>query len=936
MGSIQKNWGKIESIIDRALVKEPSERLEFIRKECAGDQQLLEQVQELLAAIKDSEGFLEDSNMGRRLLSDWKNERSARHSSFIGRQIGSYKIIELIDHGGMGSVFLAKRVEADFEHRVALKVVRRGMDTPANIARFKREQQILANLHHPNIAQLYDGGFTEEGLPYLVMEYIQGTPIDLFCNQQGYSIDERLELFQKVCRAIRYAHKNLVIHRDLKPSNIFVTREGHVKILDFGISKMLEEDSDSQFKTSDRLRPASLRYAAPEQLVGKPITTAVDTFGLGVLLYRLLIEVHPFDFKGKTLTQIEQTVCKKPIPNPVYRYQQLSSKKQKRIAANRSATPGSLLNSIKGDVSCIVLKALSQNPDIRYHSAGELFDDLVRYQQKLPIEAKKPHITYTLGKFIQRHRKGFITAAVFLLALLGFAGFYMKKITQERNQAELEAQKAQQISDFVVDIFEVNDPAYSQGDTITADRLLNEARNKLDQLDNQPLSQSNMMLHIGKAHYKLGQYDQAAELLDEAFAIQKENQDNPTVGKADMLRYRGLVDLKNFDYERAEDKLIRSLEIYENLRNNDMNSFKGLTSLANVVHEKGDPDSAKVLYQQAMDLHAELANAEPKELSQGYVDLAELYTETGEKDRAERMMETALEQRKEHLGLNHPQTLHAMTTLARFYREEELIEQAVDLLDQATQISKKIYGSKSIKTADIYENLALTYKQGSQYRKAEDLYSKASQIKEDLVGKNHPYLAVIENNLGVMSSSKKEYDQALKHHRQSLELRRETLGEAHPKVGLAYKNIGFAFKKSDQLDSAQTYFRKAVDNLGEFHQKPHPNVAENLYQLGVVYGRQERWEQCEEYLKKALAIQKEVLSETEPDMVKTNYTLGLLMERTERYAQAIPYYEKVLKIRKDIPANDYTNFDQTAKQLAGVLEKTGRQSRADSLLTLIK
>lgn len=282
----QREWDKIESIIDDALKLERGQRTDFIRKQCEGDERLFRKILDYLDAIQDSEGYLEEP--AHSLLDELFDAGRPPKNSLIDQTIGSYKITELIDHGGMGSVYRAKRIGKNFDQEVAIKVIRRGMDTPENFARFNREKQILANLNHPNIAELYDGGITEDGLPYLVMEYVEGRPVDTYCDDHHLSIDERMDLFKQICQGIQHAHKNLVIHRDLKPSNIFVTEERHIKILDFGISKILESNDPSIYETSEQLYPVSPGYAAPEQLLKEPVTTEVDTYGLGVVLYQML------------------------------------------------------------------------------------------------------------------------------------------------------------------------------------------------------------------------------------------------------------------------------------------------------------------------------------------------------------------------------------------------------------------------------------------------------------------------------------------------------------------------------------------------------------------------------------------------------------------------------------------------------------------------
>lgn len=329
----KREWEQIESIVDGALERHGKERMAYINDQCGDNKQLKKQVTEYLNAIEQSIGFLENDDVQKGLLiDDFIKDPNTPASSLIGEVIGNYKITKLIGYGGLGSVFLAKRADGKFQHQVALKVLRRGMDTPKNISRFQLKREILAELSHPNIAQLYDGGVTEDGLPYLIMEYIDGTPIDNYCNQQKLSLKQRLSLFEEICDAVQYAHNNLIIHRDLKPANIMVTETGVVKILDFGISKLIREDTGhTTSQTQESHQMLTPGYAAPEQLSQQSITTAIDNYALGGLLYKLLTGVTLFDLKDKSRSEIKSIITGKNPSLPSKRFQLIDESRQQEI-----------------------------------------------------------------------------------------------------------------------------------------------------------------------------------------------------------------------------------------------------------------------------------------------------------------------------------------------------------------------------------------------------------------------------------------------------------------------------------------------------------------------------------------------------------------------------------------------------------------------------
>ena len=358
----QQQWQKINRIVDTALDLDRENRATYIINECQ-DEDLREKVIELLDSIEQSETeqFLEGTQAyPQNLARDLSDADQLRDSSaMIGKTVGRYEITKLIGHGGMGSVFKAKRADGSYDRQVAIKILRRGMDTPSNIARFKRERNILANLDHPHIAQMLDGGLTDQGLPYLVMECIDGVPLLSYCDRNKLSIPERLELFEDVCKAVNHAHQNAIIHRDLKPSNIFVTDAGDVKVLDFGIAKLMDpSQSEDIFKTRTGARMLTLGYAAPEQLESQAITTATDAYVLGILLYELLAGQHPFKLEKKGLTEIEEVIRTVSPERPSQRFEELASEQQDDISSNRSTIPAALQKMLTGDLDAIAMKAL--------------------------------------------------------------------------------------------------------------------------------------------------------------------------------------------------------------------------------------------------------------------------------------------------------------------------------------------------------------------------------------------------------------------------------------------------------------------------------------------------------------------------------------------------------------------------------------------------
>ncbi len=416
-----EQWERIKEIFEAALGRPPDERSAYIEQACAGDHALRQEVASLLAAHERAGRFLEEPAVSR----TWEGEPEVAGLSLVGRRLGAYRVIRELSRGGMGTVYLAVRADEIYRKRVALKVVNPGMHTDDILRRFGQGRQILASLDHPNIARLLDGGATEDGRPYFVMEYIEGEPITQYCDQQRLSIRERLRLFQQVCAAVQYAHQNLIVHRDLKPSNILVTTEGAPKLLDFGIAKILNPQLTecSSMTMTLGVRPMTPEYASPEQVRDGPVTTASDVYSLGVLLYELLTGHRPYRLTSHqpeemcriiTETELEKpstAIGRRDEQRPADAHLPSQPTADQRPPANgplaievisrqRDTTPQRLKQQLKGDLDNIVLMALRKEPTRRYASVEQFAQDIKRYLDGRPVLAREDTLTYRTGKFI--------------------------------------------------------------------------------------------------------------------------------------------------------------------------------------------------------------------------------------------------------------------------------------------------------------------------------------------------------------------------------------------------------------------------------------------------------------------------------------------------------------------------------------------------------
>jgi eukaryotic-like serine/threonine-protein kinase len=499
-------WQQLKTILEKALETAPDARPQYLHAACGDDAELRREVEDLLVFEEPETNLLEKSAFS--ILTEDAPLKNSK--SFIGKQIGRYRIIRELGAGGMGAVFLAERADGSFHQRVALKLIRRGAVSDFVLRRFVTERQILASLDHPNIAHLIDGGTTEDDLPYFVMEYVEGANIIEFAKNRQLSLEERLDLFRQVCAAVAFAHQNLVIHRDLKPSNILVTGDGTPKLLDFGIAKLLKAENTDETATQHFV--FTPEYASPEQIRGENLTTATDIYSLGVILYELLTDMRPFPFDGKNLAQMIQTVtcAVPPAPSAINN----SKLKIKNVKTRKLNPPSQIPNpkSLKGDLDNIALKALKKEPERRYSSVEKFSEDIRRFLKGLTVAARNDSLRYRAGKFISRNPLVVAALLIAVTALLGgifIAGYQARIANAERAKAERRFNDVRQLANSF--IFEVNEKI--EESPIKARALLVErAVEYLDRLATEAEGDESLQAELASAYEKIG------DVLNERFS----------------------------------------------------------------------------------------------------------------------------------------------------------------------------------------------------------------------------------------------------------------------------------------------------------------------------------------------------------------------------------------------------------------------------------
>ena len=575
-----ERWREIQGLLHDALERPSSERGAFLEQACADDATLRSEVLSLLSSADEAGDFLETPMV--------PDADGVAAEEPLRRRIGPYLVDRLLGRGGMGSVYLAVRADEQYEKRVAIKVVARGTDFV--LRRFRQERQILAGLEHPNIARLLDGGNTDDGLPYFVMEYVEGEPITTFCDRGGLGVEERLFLFRAVCGAVHFAHQNLIVHRDIKPGNILATADGVPKLLDFGIAKLLNPDPAPQASdtTVAGLRLFTPEYASPEQIRGERITTSSDVYSLGALLYELLTGRRPYRVKSRTTEEIARAVLEEEPEKPSTAVTR--PREGGAMADARVGEPQKLKRLLSGDLDTIVLKAMRKEPHRRYASAEQLSEDIRRHLEELPVTARKDTVRYRMEKFLRRHKAGVAAAALVFLSLIGgiVATSWQARIARrEHERAERRFKDVRRLSNSF--LFEFHDAIQNlAGSTPARELLVKRALEYLGTLAREAGGDSSLQSELAEAYEKLGEIlgGSGANLGDTAGAV---------------ATYRAALGIREA-LLAADPKSAADADALASC----------LETLAGILGRAGNADEAFRLVQRALGIRERLVKADPR------------------------------------------------------------------------------------------------------------------------------------------------------------------------------------------------------------------------------------------------------------------------------------------------------------------------------------
>lgn len=705
------SWKRVSEILGLVLEKPENERLEYLKEICGDDTKLFDEVESLLAF--DASSFLKTSSL-------------SLSKSFNDKTIDNYKIVKEIGHGGMGVVYLAIR-EDDFRKRVALKLVKRGLDSKEVVRRFKNERQILASLHHPNIAQLLDGGTTEDETPYFVMEYVEGLPLLDYCNEHQLSTDERLDIFKTICSAVQHAHQNLVIHRDLKPSNILVTHEGEVKLLDFGVAKFLNPELAGELnQTQTQFRVMTPEYASPEQIKGTHITTSSDIYSLGVILYELLTGERPFKFEGKNLEQIFQDLTQsEPLAPSAIISQKVSTDKANSHSAIRNP------QALRGDLDNIILMALRKEPVRRYQSVQEFSEDIQKYLKGLPVSARPNTFTYRTGKFLRRNLAASVVGALLVLSLIAGLGFSI----WQWNTARKESAKAQKINTFLQKTF-TEAPFEEKGQSLKFVDVLDTASQRAEtELADEPAVKLQVLATLGSTYYRIGIVEKAEERFRAALELGRQIYGSESSETAEILYGLAICLVVKGKLDEAEQILTESARIERKKSPNGSGLLGQVLALLGEINvRKSKLKEAAEFIEEAIPLNKKYLGENSAETAESLTGLGRVHQRLGNLAEAEKNFRESLNilRQSPQFRFNYAVALLGLgDTLAI----QGKFEEAEKSLLESQTIFKDTQGANSIPTAEMQNYLLRLYYNQGNYQKAESIGAQTRQIFIDNSGK---------------------------------------------------------------------------------------------------------------------------------------------------------------------------------------------------------
>jgi serine/threonine-protein kinase len=877
------HWARIEAILDELIELSPEARRSRLDDLPASERELRGEVQRLLD--EDSRGGDGILDLGLAALAGRVLEVDDEPTAEAGQRIGPYRIVRELGRGGMGEVLLAERVDGDFEQLVALKIIRGGPNRAEVVERFRHERRILATLRHANIAALYDGGATEDGAPYFAMEFVEGERIHEYCDERRLSLAERIDLFDAVCRAVQYAHQNLVIHRDLKPSNVLVTAEGTVKLLDFGIAKVVDSDSDDAEQTQAASRFLTPAYAAPEQILDEPTSTATDVYSLGVLLHVLLTGHNPHGDTSRSADRA-RAVLEEELPDPSTTAQRdTHSETAAEIARRRGLAPNGLRRRLRGDLDDILQMALQRKPSDRYASAEDLRADLERYRDSRPVAARPDTPGYRFRRFVRRNTVPFVAGTTLLVSVLGFAIWmsvlYGRAVRAETESA-IEAEKAKRVAAFLEELFEVSDPDVSPGETVTARELLDVGAERIaTELGDEPDVRSSLQLTMARTYRALGLLEEAEELGRAALQTRATLFGDESEDVASALIELAETHIEQRRLEEGEDAARRGLAIRERRLAPDHSELgHAFGTLGAIQFFQTRYDDAERNMRRALDIYERAAVRDDKTIAVAASDLAGVYLNQGRPKDAIPLFEEAIEAYRHAGDGEHPWVSY------------------------------------------FYGNLGHALMSAGRHEEAEAAFLRGLEIRIRGYGEEHPDVGTLHASLGELYQRMGRFDDAERHVRRSVTILRNAVPADHLELAWAVEGLGMVLLRAEKLDEADSLLAEAKSIAEKSVDGDNVLYGVLLDHVADLREAQDRWEEAGELREQVVVIFEGAYGPDHAYVASRLQGVAKNHEHRNRFEDAATHYGRIVSILQKLETTDAAQLDAARASLARVSEHT--------------
>lgn len=891
-------WSEVERLFELALAAPPAERAAVLAAAC-DDPALRREVESLLASDAQAAGFLEPTQPG---------------VPRAPERVGRYRVLRKLGEGETSSVYLAVRDDDHYHQQVAIKLIRPGMDSRQILQRFHQERQILASLSHPHIARLLDGGSTSAGQPYFVMEYVDGEPLDVHCETAGLSLARRLALFCLVCEAVHAAHRSLVVHRDLKPGNILVDADGAPRLLDFGIAKLLDPDRVGVHvePTATVARLMTPNYASPEQVRGRPISTASDVYSLGVILYKLVTGRRPYELGSQALHDIERVICESTPPPP------------SALLRGKRRVPRDLDN--------IALMAMRKQPERRYASAQELADDVRRCLARRPVLARRDTLGYRASSFARRNPGAVAAAAVVLLSILGggvATTWQWRQAIAERTRAETQRTTAEQTLGFVVELFKVTDSPVAVHE-ITARELLERGAARLRDPARPPATVAALTHTLGVVYRNLGDYPRAARLLEEAVAA-REAMAGSELELADSLFELGSIDSDHGKSRLANTLLQRALAIRTRLRGaEDLSVADVLERLARNVGYDIPVHDGEDYFRRALAIRRQHVGPDDPRLVASIAGLAGLYSFGGRYAEAARLFDEALAIRGRATGTTcRASDGELLSELAILRYREGDYRGAETTIDAALKCLQQALGPDHVTVVDNTITRIRAWCELGRYADAEALARHGLEVRRAWHGDASP---AVDNALFHLAHVLYERDKLVEADAvatRSLAMRRRAYGDVHAAVARSWSGLGDIRLAGDDAIGAEEAYRAALASWPATLGADHPDIVEATRGLAEALAAQRRLTEATALARHALDVQRRSLRPGHPAIAATLVVLGAI---TQPPAAAEPMLREALAIWQRAVPPEHPSIARAESLLGHNLALQRRPGEAGPLL----